>query len=308
MMSATRFVRPFPAVSLALILAGCASTPGMSAAPTDADAAVPAAFPIQPAAIPTGFPLECRPGEVEVMLLGTYHFGGSSGDAVQTPAEDILSDRRQAELDTLARRLAGWSPQQIFVEWPYTFSDSTTARYQRYVASGETQSRNEVVQLGFRLGRMLGMSTVHPIDHQMPIGNDSIGALLLRRPELSTRSDSLVAILRARADAMAGWRREASIMEHLRDANSEEALRGGNSLGMFGSFLAAGEGTNLGGPQLLARWYERNIIMVHNITRLTRPDTRRALVLVGSGHVPAMRNILHESPHHCPVSPLPLLR
>ena len=76
---------------------------------------------------------------------------------------------------------------------------------------------------------------------------------------------------------------------------------------MFGSMLAAGEGANRGGPQLLARWYERNIIMVHNLTRVLRPDTRRVLVVVGSGHVPAMRNVLHESPDFCPVSPLPYL-
>ncbi|HYR08130.1 MAG TPA: DUF5694 domain-containing protein, partial [Longimicrobium sp.] len=83
---------------------------------------------------------------------------------------------------------------------------------------------------------------------------------------------------------------------------------GGNSLGMFGSWLAAGEGGNLGGPRLLARWYERNFIMAHYLTRVLRPETRRVLVLVGSGHVPPLRAILDESPDFCPVSPLPLLQ
>jgi CTP:molybdopterin cytidylyltransferase MocA len=77
---------------------------------------------------------------------------------------------------------------------------------------------------------------------------------------------------------------------------------------MFGSFLAAGEGTNFGGPQLLTRWYERNIIMAHNLTRVLRPETRRVLVIVGSGHVPPIRNVLDESPDFCPVSPLPYLQ
>jgi hypothetical protein len=77
---------------------------------------------------------------------------------------------------------------------------------------------------------------------------------------------------------------------------------------MFGSWLRAGEGTNLGGPQLLARWYERNIYMAHYLTRSLLPGTRRVLVLIGAGHVPPLRNILDESPELCPVSPLPLLR
>lgn len=274
------------------------------AAATLAGAAVPAAAQ----RVPTGFPAACGPSEVQVMLLGTYHFEGSTGDAVQTPAEDVLSPRRQAELDALVERLAGWAPEQIGVEWPYTYADSTGARYQRYLAAGTTRSRNEVEQIGFRLARRLGHPAVYPIDHQMPLGNDSIGALYRRRPELERRSDSLMAVLRAESDSVAGWLRETSIIEHLRADNTEEGLHSGNSMGMFGSFLALGEGGNLGGPRLLARWYERNIIMAHYLTRVLRPETRRVLLIVGSGHVPPIRNILDESPDFCPVSPLPLLQ
>ncbi len=139
------------------------------------------AFGAAPAAvaqqIPTGFPAACGPGEVQVMLLGVYHFAGSGTDAVQAPAEDVLSPGRQAELEELAARLARWAPEQVAVEWPFSFADSTTARYARYAASGTTDSRNEVAQIGFRLARRLGHATVHPIDHQINLGNDSIGTL-----------------------------------------------------------------------------------------------------------------------------------
>jgi hypothetical protein len=256
---------------------------------------------------PTGFPARCAPNEVQVMLLGTYHFGGSSTDAVSTPTDDILSPARQAQLEELSVRLASWAPEQIAVEWPLSYADSATAWYGRYAASGTSRSTGEVVQVAFRLARRLGHRTVHPIDQQVPLGNDSIAALLARRPELRRRGDSLMAVLREGADSITAWQRRTSIIDHLRRANSEEALHGGNSMGMFGSFLAAGEGGNVGGPQLLARWYERNILMAHNLTRVLRPDTRRVLVLVGSGHVPALRNVLDESPDFCPVSPLPLL-
>ena len=266
---------------------------------------VPAAAAQQP---PTGFPAACEPREVQVMLLGVYHFAGSSTDAVQSPSEDVLTPRRQAELEDLAARLARWAPEQIAVEWPFSFADSTTARYRRYAAAGTSQSRNEVVQIGFRLARRLGHPTVHPIDHQMPIGNDSIQALLARRPDLARRSDSLMAVLQARTDSARPHHEAATLVQRLRDANTEQALHGGNSLGMFGSWLAAGEGGNLGGPRLLARWYERNIIMAHNLTRVLAPGTRRVLVIVGSGHVPPLRNVLDESPDFCPVSPLPYLQ
>jgi hypothetical protein len=164
-----------------------------------------------------------------------------------------------------------------------------------------------VPQLAFRLARRLGHPTVHPIDHQMPIGNDSIGSLLARRADMRARSDSIAAVLQAKAGATRTGAEGRTLMAMLREANSDAALHGGNSGSMF-YWLAAGEGDNRGGPQLLARWYERNFYMAHNLTRVLRPGTRRVLVVVGSGHVPPLRNILDESPQFCPVSPLSLLR
>lgn len=266
-----------------------------------------AAAPAASQGPPTGFPAACQPGEVQVMLLGVYHFAGSGNDAVQAPAQDVLNPRRQAELEDLAARLARWAPERIAVEWPASFADSTDERYRGYVA-GTYQSRNEVVQIGFRLARRLGHAGVHPIDHQMPLGNDSIAALLARRPDIRQRGDSLLAVLQSRADSARAHHDGMTIVQRLRDANTDEALHGGNSFGMFGGWLAAGEGGNLGGPRLLARWYERNIIMAHNLTRVVPPGTRRVLVIVGSGHVPPLRGVLDESPDFCPVSPLAYLQ
>lgn len=242
------------------------------------------------------------------MLLGTFHFQGSERDAVSGTPMDMRTPTRQAELEDLITRLARWAPDQIAVEWPTSFADSTTARYKRYVASGgNTESQNEVVQVGFRLARRLDHPTVYPIDHQMPIGNDSIGALLARRADLRRRSDSISAALRAEVAADETANAGFTIVELLRRANTDAQLHRGNSRSMF-NYLIAGEGENRGGPQLLARWYERNFYMAHNLTRVLRPNTRRVLLLVGSGHVPPLRNILDESPHFCPVSPLPYLR
>jgi len=271
--------------------------------------AAPLAAPAeQQAMLPTGFPVRCAPGEIEVMLLGTYHFANPGADAVKMDVVDVLEPSRQAELEDLVARVARWEPDQIAVEWTLSFTDTTRARFGRYVAGTLPPSRNEVVQIGFRLAKRLGHATVWPIDYQMGFGNDSIGALYARRPELKRAADSVLARLQARADSAAPVQQRQSILEHLREANSDDALHGGNSEGMFGALLPAGEGDNYGGPQVLAKWYERNVRMVHNLFRSLRPGTRRVLLLVGSGHVPPIRNVLDESPQFCPVSPLPYLR
>lgn len=284
--------RGFGLASVALLLGACA-TAGRGASSPE---------------LPTGFPTRCEPDAVQVMLLGTYHFAAPGNDAVRQRIDDVLTARRQAELDELATRLAKWDPDQIAVEWPFTFRDSTVARFARFSAGTLTPTRNEVVQIGFRLARRLRHDTVHPIDAEWPIWNDSLDALALRRPDLAKARDSILAAQQAMADAASAHAMSMRIVDQLRDANSEAAFQGGNSLSMFGSFLPAGEGENYGGPQLLAQWYARNFRIAHHLTRVLRPGTKRVLVIVGAGHVPPLRNILHESPHFCPVSPLPYLR
>lgn len=258
---------------------------------------------------PTGFPAVCRPGEVQVMILGTYHFANPGHDVIKQNIDDILAPKRQAQLDDLVRRLASWKPDRIAVEWPISQSDTIRARYARYIAKTLQPNRNEVVQIGFRLASRLGHAAVFPIDDDSFLDlNDSLKAVLQRRPEFKNARDSIVAVLQKEAEAMDAWRRTTTIRMHLLRLNSDEALHGGNSLGMFGGFLPAGEGQNYGGPQFLAQWYARNFNMAHNLTRMLQPGVRRILVVVGGGHVPPLRNLLDEAPQFCPVSPLSLMR
>ena len=258
---------------------------------------------------PTGFPAACAPTEVQVMLLGTYHFANPGRDVVKQDIDDVLQPKRQAELEDLVSRLASWQPDRIAVEQPISRTDTVRARYSRHLANALTPSRNEVVKIGFRLATRLGHDAVYPIDDDSYLDlNDSLKAVDLRRPEFKRTRDSINAILQREAVATNAWMRTTTLREHLLRLNGDESLHGGNSLGMFGGYLQAGEGQNYGGPQFLAQWYARNFNMAHNLTRLLRPEVRRILVVVGGGHVAPLRNLLDEAPQFCPVSPLSLLR
>lgn len=264
--------------------------------------------PSTTAEAPTGFPARCEPSEVQVMLLGTYHFQNPGLDAVKKQIDDVLVPARQRELADLAERIAAWHPEQIAVEWSASDSSSLAARYARYRSGSLAPARNEVDQIGFRLAARLELPSVEPIDTMMRLGNDSVGALLARRADLKALADRASARAQQESDSGAASFAAKSIVAQLRELNGDAALHAGNSRGMFAALLPLGEGTNYGGPQMLARWYERNIIMVHHLYRSLRPSTRRVLVIVGAGHVPPMRNLLDEAPQFCPVSPLPLLR
>jgi uncharacterized protein DUF5694 len=258
---------------------------------------------------PTGFPAECALGEVQVMLLGTYHFANPGHDVIKQDIDDVLQPKRQAELEDLAKRIAGWKPDRVAIEWPFSRTDTTRARYEKYRAGTLPPNRNEVVQIGFRLASLLGHDAVYPIDDDSYLDlNDSLKAVDTRRPEFTRTRDSLHNVLQKEAELLNAWMRTTTIREHLLRLNSDLALHGGNSLGMFGGYLQAGEGQNYGGPQFLAQWYARNFNMAHNLTRMLRPGVKRILVIVGNGHVPPLRNLLDEAPQFCPVSPLPYLR
>lgn len=250
---------------------------GFIVAPLAACVGNPPAAPVAPA---PGFPAQCAEGEVQVMLLGTYHMDNPGRDGVRQEVDDVRAPRRQAELAALVARLAEFRPDQIAVELQP--GDSATVReWYAGFRAGTLQNRNEVVQIGMRLARDLGHEAVYPIDYQMRMWNDSIDALWNRRPEFQRVSDSVTAAAQRIADAESPLVRERTVIENLRIANAPPSL-GRSERWQWEIFLPVAEGDNYGGAQALGRWYERNLRMIQNLYRVTRPGTRRILLLVGS--------------------------
>ncbi len=242
------------------------------------------------------------------MLVGTYAFIGTATDPVRQSPDDMLSARRQEELQEVAARLADWRPQQVLVDWPAAANDSTLARYRRYASGTAQASRNEMVQVGFRLAVRLGLTDVAGIGEPRDITLDSLVSVVRRHPSLEAR---LLAAMRARdreEDSLRIWRRESTVTEHLRALNADGAMHAGHSAAFFGTFLSLGAGQNSAGARMIGDWYEGNAQMTQHLALALRPETQRVLVLVDADHVPALRTLLDESPRHCPVSPLPFLR
>lgn len=239
---------------------------------------------------------ECQPGQIEVMILGTFHFA-------QSDAIDILEPGRQRELDTILGGLEAWAPDRIAVEYPYAERDTLRMRYDAYLGrdAGDPSSRNEISQVGFRLGRRLGHDEVYGIDVPMNLWDDSIQVFDDRWPR--SRGG-----LRARwparyADAprdAAG----ATLAETLRRLNRDEAP--GNSE-MYGGFLPLVEEDVYAGALKLRPWYDRNLRIVQNLFRIADPADHRILLVIGAGHLRVLKQILEVTPQMCPVSAIPYL-
>src|SRR3954470_19355584 len=101
-----------------------------------------------------------QPAPVEVMVLGTFHMSNPGHDLHNQKVPDVLAAEQQAQLAKVAESLAAFKPNRIDVEW-----DKATVeeRYPKFLAGTLPPSRNEVVQVGFRLGKLTG-AAVEGID------------------------------------------------------------------------------------------------------------------------------------------------
>lgn len=250
---------------------------------------------------------EPKPHQIEVLVLGMYHMSNPGEDEYNIDADDVRNEKRQRELEELAEKLARFQPDLIATEVSYKSQDRLDSLYQEVPMDSLLKKySNEAIQVGFRLGRKLGHSRVYAIDYRQRLGNDSLSAIYkkydgniphkIQYPRLNWDS-----IMAANETLLS----ESSIVEYLIHKNREnEHLK--NHYGMFAD-LRSGENDNFGGARNLAIWYDRNFRMVHNIYRAARPETKRILLMVGSGHVSPIRHILSDAPMFCPVSPMPYL-
>lgn len=278
-----------------------------------------------PSEVLDGWP-DPDPGQVRVLLLGTYHMDEPGLDEVNVDVDDVLSERRQAELRAMVEALAAWNPDRVAVERPAARAADVNEIYRSYRGgeraydretridpphpyrdATDAECRSEVAQVGFRLADRLGLDRVDPVDHPTDIWNDELERLEERGfgpadkvgVELSDPDEH-----RRRTNERLA---ESTVLAYHRWLNREEQLAF-NHRSMFGRYLRYGAGDNYGGPRLLAAWYERNLRMAHELWRALDAGDERVLLLVGSGHVRALRHLLGEFPMTCPVSPLPLLR
>jgi Family of unknown function (DUF5694) len=270
---------------------------------------------------PNGWP-EPMSEHVQVMLLGTYHMDNPGLDEVNVDADDVLADRRQAELRDLVTRVSEWNPDRVAVERPYERNEEINDLYREYRSGGRTydreetfpaphserdelttECRSEIVQVGFRLADNLGHDRVAAVD-EYPTEPDTDP--FEDRDVDSTRKTEIELVdnetIRCESDERLS---SSTVPEYFAWINDTEEHRY-NHDSMFDTGIRAAD-ESFGSPLALAYWYDRNLRMVHHLWRIMDAADDRILFLVGAGHVRALRHLLTEAPMFCPVSPLPYL-
>ena len=249
----------------------------------------------------------CGEGQRQLMILGVYHMANPGMDAINVEADDVLSARRQGELEDLVERLARFAPDRIMVEAPWG-SDSVQANYGAFLEDDYELTRNEIDQIGYRLARRLDHATVHPVDYPMFQDYTAYEFYTARHPEAREAGDAFRADWQALADADAERLRGNTIAAYLRYLNDPDHWSFGlDSRYVLATSIGFAEHDQYAGADILTSWYRRNLRMLANVHRSLRDGDQRALLIVGSGHNRILRELVDVSPVLCRVDPRPYL-
>ena len=238
-----------------------------------------------------------------IALLGTYHFSNPNQDQFNVNSDNVLSEKRQKEIEAMVNQLAKYKPTHIAVE----FNANDTAmdnRYQRYLKGQHQLSDSELEQIGFRLAKKLGHAHLYPVDAPAiqldfepgTLAND-YGWLL---GELNVMGSSVI-------NQINTLLKTQTIGQVLASMNTAEFDKLNVQL-YYKYLLPIGKGDNQPGLEAVTRWYKRNLSIFHHIMKLTEgKKDQRVLVIFGQGHTAMLKQFLDYSSLYNVTSILPYL-
>lgn len=232
------------------------------------------------------------PQRPEILILGTYHMANPGRDVFNMSADDVLAPKRQAEIRELLEVLKRFGPTKIAVE-STVYEDRRPKQYADYLAGAYTLTANEIEQVGFRLAKELGQKAIYPvdIDGEFPwqrVINYANGKGQSRIID-EIRSD--VGEMVKRQDA---YLHSHSILDTLLYMNDDRKVA--LDVGFYYREARFGEPGDYAGPDLLASWYQRNIRIYNNITKIIESPNERVLVVYGAGHLGWLRRMVEDDP------------
>lgn len=241
---------------------------------------------IAPSATANGAPRSPLP--VEVMVVGDFHMANPGLDLHNMHVDDMLTPRRQREIGSVVAALARFKPTKVGLE---SRSARISEQYRQYVAGNQPPSRNEVVQLGFRLARSASAKSVYSLDAPGDFPFERVKAFA-EAHGLSSILDEQSARTQHEVDEEARRLAGGTVGSTLRFLNDPDRLRNGNAF--YRTMLRVGSGTDQPGADLLADWYKRNALICAKLIQLAEPGDR-IVIFFGAGHAFLLRQCVTET-------------
>ncbi|MEO9966805.1 MAG: DUF5694 domain-containing protein [Reichenbachiella sp.] len=271
--------------------------------------------------------------ESSIMLLGVYHFNNPGRDTYNVEIDNYFSDKRQQELEELVSLLEEYNPTKIFVEFTPDRQSQIDSLYQLYlddkIKLDEIQNGvNEVYQIGFRLGKKSGGIQIKAIDHSGPwLGAyvDFIADTLaldyyqkkLDEEQTRTKEKQRRFSSNTVRENLLYLNEEEQIIEN-HDYYNNVAINVKDTAKIMFTYqeteqeidglpyqMRSYDFNNIG-VEMVAEWYKRNLFIYRNIIE-DMESNDRVIVIIGSGHVFYLNQLLSNNPKFELINPNEIL-
>jgi hypothetical protein len=225
---------------------------------------------------------------VSVMVLGMFHWSNPNRDLHNVQVDDVLAPKRQAEIAAIAQGLSRFNPTKVAVEW---HDADASARYAQFLNGALPQSRNEVVQLGFRLAKANNAS-LHGIDVDGDFPYDAVAdyAKTHGQQNVLAEADGLIVRQVKKEQSLIDSGTMSDLLRWLNDPANEDGENAFNR-----ALMKVGGGNEQPGAELFAAWAKRNALICANLLQLAKPGDR-IVAIFGSGHQTFLRQCVRETP------------
>ena len=256
-------------------------------------AALLAAAPV--AATPVAAASAPKPQPVQVMVVGVFHFSNPGQDIGNVQVPDVTTPERQAEIARIVAGVNRFHPTAVAAEWDAATVDERWAKYQ---AGTLPPSKNEVVQLGFRLGKLAGARVFGAdMDGDFPFGPviDWTKAHGMEGFESQVMAE-IQAEVGGTSERLAHGTLGAELWRMNQPAEIQRATR------FYTDALRLGGGNEQPGADLNGAWATRNYRICARIIQESKSGDR-VVVFFGAGHAYLLRRCFSETPGFVLVEP-----
>lgn len=246
-------------------------------------------------AVSMGIPsLEAQtpPPRPEILVLGVYHMANPGHDIFNTQADDVLTPKRQREIEQVVEVLQRFRPTKIAIEGD-PWNKRYTREYADYLAGKYPLTRNEIDQIGYRLAKASGHQTIYPVDAD----GDFPWPRVVNYAKGSGRAKELDAIttdVGNMVNAQNEYLASHTVLDVLLLLNSDQ--RAAQDVGYYYREAQLGEPGDWAGADLVADWFRRNMRIYSNVMKLVDSPGERIVVIFGSGHLGWLRHDFESNP------------
>lgn len=226
-----------------------------------------------------------------VLILGTFHMGPNQ-DLFNNEMDDLLTPRRQQEIREVVDRIKRFNPTKLAVEEVTKNQSRLSRAYRQYLTGHFELELNEIHQVGFRIAAELNHKTIYAIDW-MEGGARTRGAGEVYEWAKAHQPDLFTSIFGWLETEYKNQNPTSTILDLYQNCNDPELIKKDHQ--MYINMARIGEIDNYVGMGWLIWWYQRNLILFSNLSRIATSSDDRILLLIGRAHVQILYQFLNES-------------